>query len=183
MSMIVSFLIAASSWDVSHFRCFKLNFILCGSKYLLLSNFYLSNILCFILKNGVVYRASHKIIVLWLFMEFSKTTYRKSQTLQYRTVKFYRNHQKSMTSVTIGSMVFPSILPVHVFLWPPYVIVQAIIFLPCGFFLLSSVFFLRLISAAADWMSTILRHMVWPQCEFRIQVWNTLRAAGWKCGT
>ena len=34
------------------------------------------------------------------------------------------------------------------------------IFLPCGFF--PSIFFLRLISAVADWMSTILRHMVWP---------------------
>jgi len=35
--------------------------------------------------------------------------------------------------------------------------------LPSGFFLLS--FFLsfpRLISAVADWMSTILLHMVWP---------------------
>jgi len=31
-------------------------------------------------------------------------------------------------------------------------------------------FFPRLISAAADWMSTILPHMVWPQCEFRMQV-------------
>jgi len=38
---------------------------------------------------------------------------------------------------------------------------RAIIFSPCGFFLLSS-FFPRLISAAADWMFTILRHMVWP---------------------
>jgi len=48
-------------------------------------------------------------------------------------------------------------------LWPPYVIGQAIIFLPCGFFLLSSsTYFPHLISAAADWMSTILRHMVWP---------------------
>ena len=37
-------------------------------------------------------------------------------------------------------------------------------FLPCGFYLLSSSssFFPRLISAAADWMSTILPHMVWP---------------------
>ena len=36
----------------------------------------------------------------------------------------------------------------------------------------SSVFlhFPRLISAVADWMSTILPHMVWPQCEFRMQV-------------
>jgi len=41
---------------------------------------------------------------------------------------------------------------------------QAIIFLPCGFYLSSS-FFPRLISAAADWMSTILPHMVWPYCD------------------
>jgi len=26
-------------------------------------------------------------------------------------------------------------------------------------------------------MSTILRHMVWPSCEFRMQVWNVLHAA------
>jgi len=38
---------------------------------------------------------------------------------------------------------------------------QAMIFLPCDFYLLSS-FFPRLISAAADSMSTILPHMVWP---------------------
>ena len=44
-------------------------------------------------------------------------------------------------------------------LWPPYVIGQAIIFLPCGLLLLL-LFFPRLISAAADWMSTILPHMV-----------------------
>ena len=31
-------------------------------------------------------------------------------------------------------------------------------------------FFPRLISAVADWMSTILPHMVWPECEFRMQV-------------
>jgi len=47
------------------------------------------------------------------------------------------------------------------FLWSPYVIGQTIIFLPCNFFL-SSFFFPRLISAAVDWMSTILWHMVWP---------------------
>jgi len=29
-------------------------------------------------------------------------------------------------------------------------------------FFFSSIFFPRLISAAADWMSTILRQMVWP---------------------
>jgi len=49
-------------------------------------------------------------------------------------------------------------------LWLPYVIGQAIIFLP--WFLLSFFFsfclFPRLISAVADWMSAILAHMVWP---------------------
>jgi len=38
-------------------------------------------------------------------------------------------------------------------------------------FFLSS-FFPRLISAVADWMSTTLPHMVWPYCEFRLQVSN-----------
>jgi len=40
----------------------------------------------------------------------------------------------------------------------------AIIFLPCSFFLSFYLlsFFPRLISAAADWMSTILLHMAWP---------------------
>ena len=44
----------------------------------------------------------------------------------------------------------------------------------------SSSFFRRLISAVGDWMSIILPHMVWPLCEFRMQVWNVLHAAHWK---
>ena len=49
-------------------------------------------------------------------------------------------------------------------LWSPYVIGQTIyIFMPWFVvLLLSSSFFPRLISAAADWMSAILPHMVWP---------------------
>jgi len=43
------------------------------------------------------------------------------------------------------------------FLWSPYGIGQTIIFSVCS----SSFFFPRLISAAADWMSAILPHMVW----------------------
>jgi len=35
-------------------------------------------------------------------------------------------------------------------------------FLPCDFYLSSFFFFPRLISAAVDWMSIILPHMVWP---------------------
>jgi len=45
------------------------------------------------------------------------------------------------------------------------------------FLLLSSSFFPRIISAVGDWMSTILPHMMWPYCEFRMQVRNVLHAA------
>jgi len=48
-------------------------------------------------------------------------------------------------------------------LWSPYGIGRQYIFSCCGlFFFLLSFFFPRLISAAADWMSAILPHMVWP---------------------
>jgi len=49
-------------------------------------------------------------------------------------------------------------------LWLPCGIGQAIIFLPCSFYLSSSssVFFPPLISAVGGWMSAILPHMVWP---------------------
>jgi len=51
-------------------------------------------------------------------------------------------------------------------------------------FLSSSIFFYSsLISAAAGWMSTILWHMAWPWCEFRMQVWKVLQAARCKCRT
>jgi len=48
-----------------------------------------------------------------------------------------------------------------------------------SFFLL----FPRPISAVGDWMSIILPHVVWPQCEFRMHVWNALYAARWKYRT
>ena len=32
-------------------------------------------------------------------------------------------------------------------------------------------------------MSTILRHVVWPNCEFKMHVWNVLHAARWKYRT
>ena len=38
------------------------------------------------------------------------------------------------------------------------------------FLLLLSSFFPRLIIAIAEWMSAILAHMVWPWCEFKMQV-------------
>jgi len=68
------------------------------------------------------------------------------------------------------------------FLWSPYGIGQTIIFSSCTWFLSSlSIFFPRLISAVADWMSTILPHMVWP--IVRMQVWNLLHADRWKYRT
>jgi len=50
-------------------------------------------------------------------------------------------------------------------LWPPYIAAAGIIFLSCGFFFFfffffTSIFFPRLISAVAYWMSTI--HVVRP---------------------
>jgi len=69
------------------------------------------------------------------------------------------------------------------FLWSPYVIGQAIIFLPSGYYLLLLSFFPRLISAVANWMSAILPHMVWPWCEFRMQDWNVLHGARCKYRT
>jgi len=63
----------------------------------------------------------------------------------------YVNSSWELSSRYVDCIELPGIL-----LWSPYVI-----FLPCGFFLLSS-FFPRLISAATDWMSTIFLHMAWP---------------------
>ena len=60
--------------------------------------------------------------------------------------------------------VIKNLAPVQLFgrwwcwLWPPYRIEQAIIFSSRGFFFFLVFFIPRLISAVADWMSTILRH-------------------------
>jgi len=68
-------------------------------------------------------------------------------------------------------------------LWTPYVSDADIIFSSCAFssfFFFSFSFFLRLISAVGDWMYTILSHMMWPLCKFRMHVWKVLHAARWK---
>jgi len=62
-------------------------------------------------------------------------------------------------------------------IWSPYGIGQTIIFSCCGLFFFFFFFVPRLISAAADWMTAILPHMVWPQCRFKMQVRNLLHAA------
>ena len=54
-------------------------------------------------------------------------------------------------------------LQIHYFyLWSPYGIGRPYIFSCCGLFFFLLLFFPRLISAAADWMSAILPHIVWP---------------------
>ena len=57
--------------------------------------------------------------------------------------------------------VMATLRTICILLWLPYGIGQAIIFSCSGFYLLSSLF-PRLIPATAHWMSTIIRHMVWP---------------------
>ena len=69
------------------------------------------------------------------------------------------------------------------FLWPPCIADADMTFLPCDF---SLSFFPRLISAVADWMSTILRHMVCPSAnlECRAETCYTRlagNAGGKKC--
>jgi len=62
-----------------------------------------------------------------------------------------------------GRLAYVLLLLLSFFLWSPYVIGHTIILSSFGFFYLSSSSFLpRLISAVGDWMSTILPHMVWP---------------------
>jgi len=53
---------------------------------------------------------------------------------------------------------------IFIFLWPPCVADADIILSSCGFkfFFFVSSFLPRLITAVAEWMSTILLHMVWP---------------------
>jgi len=87
----------------------------------------------------------------------------------------------SKQSFTLQLVYESTLIKLKYYLWPPYVIREAIIFLPCEAVISifpSSSFFPRLISPVADWMSTILPHIVW-QCEFRMHVWNVLHAARW----
>jgi len=85
----------------------------------------------------------------------------KDSVVHYTCVEGFMSADLSaMSTVCDGNNWSPSLTHCESnYLWSPYVIGQTIIFLPCYFYLLS--FFIpRLFSAAADWMSTILAHMV-----------------------
>jgi len=58
------------------------------------------------------------------------------------------------TTLQTGTRFLARRMSVDVLLWPPCVAIVDIIFLHCDFYL-SSIFFPHLISAVADWMSTI----------------------------
>jgi len=75
----------------------------------------------------------------------------QTEELLERISELHRTHRSSHT---------PS--PSTPLLWPPCAAEADVIFSYCDFFFLLSISFPPLISAVADWMSTILPHMVWP---------------------
>jgi len=117
----------------------------------------------------------------------SKTAEKNSAQTNRQTDRHYENNghlavnQKAYDALDVVSNVVTTICTTA-FVHYGRPVDADIIFLPCGFFFYLS-FFPRLISAVADWMSTILPHMVWPSCEFRMQVWNVLHVARWKYRT
>ena len=88
-----------------------------------------------------------------------------------------RQHSSSNYTIQLSSYTWHYQLHYNSNLWSPYVIRRPYILSCCFFFFMVALcnrdtiyifmlfllllFFPRLISAAADWMSTILRHMVW----------------------
>ena len=132
-------------------------------------------------------------VILRYFSEFG--SFRRALRTNGWRMKIYLNflQQKCSPKLLVmaaicnrGAIIF---LPCSFFLlssslWSPYVIGQTIIFLPCDFYLsFFFLFFPPLISAVGDWISTILLHMAWPYCEFRMHVWNLLHAARCKYRT
>jgi len=80
-----------------------------------------------------------------------------------------------------GQVILTDILPAYLFLFMAALDSRCRYILQLwflSFYLLS--FFPRLFSAVGDCMSTILQHMMWPWCGFRMHVWNVLHAAHWK---
>jgi len=73
-------------------------------------------------------------------------------------------HSSIADAFILAFILFTMLVATIGYLWSPYGIGQTIIFSSCRLFYLSSVFlfFPRLFSAAADWMSAVLPHMVWP---------------------
>jgi len=107
------------------------------------------------------------------------TIVRNFFTKFYTTLKYFRHlssgREPNFAALSTGRHLYSSGRPsrwalahAHSSLWSPYVIGQTIYifilflsFFFFFFFFFFLLFFPRLISAVGDWMSTILRHMVW----------------------
>ena len=73
----------------------------------------------------------------------------------------------SVVKGLLAELVVNGVVLIAHLLWPPYEIGGPLYFCPVvtiflSFFLSIFFFIPRLISAARDWMSTVLPHMVWP---------------------
>ena len=116
----------------------------------------------------------YKPVCVTNFDKFCRKMLKRRSLVIFLAWLFFRNHLHTWHHIRMR------------LLWPPYVTGGPLYFCPVISFYLSSFYLFlipRLISAAADWMSTILLHMVWPQCKFRMQVWNLLHAVRCKCRT
>jgi len=94
--------------------------------------------------------------LLYLFSNF----YIPSLSIRIRALCFQAEGRRRWPNLSLVFVLYVFFSKGCMLLWLPYGMVQAIIFFCCGFFCL--LFFPRLISAVADWMYTILPHMVWP---------------------
>ena len=85
----------------------------------------------------------------------------------FRSIRVHSPNGTSIGTAVFAQMTAECLYTLQWFgcLWPPYVTGGPLYYCPVVSFLLSIFFFLffpRLISAAADCMSTILLHMAWP---------------------
>jgi len=80
----------------------------------------------------------------------------------YKTVRFFPDSYTQVSKFVFWHVAAYVVVVNVINLWSPYVIGQSIYIFMLWFVLLLVFLFLRLISAAADWMSAILPHMVWP---------------------
>jgi len=98
---------------------------------------------------------------LWIFRHWQ-------DPLQLKPVshmRHFRNQQQENIVAqyhTVATIAKPRNLLISYFMVALCNTADHIYFHPVSFFLSSSFLFPRLISAAGDWMSTILLHMVWP---------------------
>ena len=132
----------------------------------------------------------------WFSFSFSQWFLSLESVLTWRNLLSACNTQQLFTFLNSFSICFSSVHPVRATSFVslltsdhhlksvecPDCLIMAALRSRCGhcifaLWFLLLLFFPRLISAVADWMSTMLADMVWPYCEFKMQVWNVLHRA------